>query len=250
MITFILESDEKGHVIHDFSFHLMHAIRYHEWLYGETTYSFVLSNEYKNKDDEIIPIGSLEFVMRHLQHPERVIPLNVPDILNIYPFTKREYIKHVSKESLKMQRLPIFVKESLVYKGIAARITDITQIKELPDVMFDASGLKSVHSEWRIFVQLGTIVGAKPYLSDDIFPRNPNQNVIEEMISKIETSRVNGVRFPLSYTLDVGVNEEETFLIEAHPFVSCGLYGFSNYQRLPSMMVQGYRYFQQQSREK
>lgn len=249
MITFILESDENGHVLHDFSFHLMHAIRYHDWMYGEKTYSFVLSNE-SIPEADMIPVGSLEFVMSHLQRPERVIPLNVPEVLNLHSFTKRDYHKFISKKKLKTKRLPLFVKESLVYKGTAAAITTVTQIEELPDVLFDVSEQKSIHSEWRIFVQQGIAVGAKPYLSEDILPISSDMDVVEAMIAVIESSRLKGDTFPLSYTLDIGVYEDETFLIEAHPFVSCGLYGFFNYQRLPSMIIQGYRYFQQQSGER
>lgn len=250
MVTFILESDENGHLFHDFSFHLMHAIPYHDWMYGEKTYSFVLSSKYTRKDEGMIPIGSLEFVMSHLQNPERVVPLNVPDMLNLNTFTKRDYHKLVSKDNLRTKRLPLFVKESLVYKGTTATITNVTQIEELPEVLFDVSEQKSIHSEWRIFVQQGIAVGAKPYLSESIMPITPDMDIVEAMIAVIESSRLKGEPFPLSYTLDIGVYEDETFLIEAHPFVSCGLYGFSNYQRLPSMMVQGYRYFQQQSGER
>ena len=47
---------------------------------------------------------------------------------------------------------------------------------------------------------------------------------------------------PLSYTLDVGINNNGTFIIEVHPFVSCGLYGFSDYRILCYMFENGFNY--------
>lgn len=40
---------------------------------------------------------------------------------------------------------------------------------------------------------------------------------------------------PIAYTLDVGVNSNNTFIIEVHDFFSCGLYGFSDNKILPYM---------------
>lgn len=47
---------------------------------------------------------------------------------------------------------------------------------------------------------------------------------------------------PLSYTLDAGINDNSQFLIEVHPFVSCGLYGFSDYRFLTQMTIAGFSY--------
>ena len=44
---------------------------------------------------------------------------------------------------------------------------------------------------------------------------------------------------PVAYTLDIGVKWKEggneTFVIECHDFYSCGLYGFSDLNKLPFM---------------
>jgi len=42
---------------------------------------------------------------------------------------------------------------------------------------------------------------------------------------------------PKAYTLDVGINEKGTFIIECHTFFSCGLYGFTDYKLLPLMFI-------------
>ena len=41
-----------------------------------------------------------------------------------------------------------------------------------------------------------------------------------------------------AYTLDFSISKEHgTFVLEAHRFYSCGLYGFSDYQILPWMFI-------------
>ena len=45
---------------------------------------------------------------------------------------------------------------------------------------------------------------------------------------------------PIAYTLDIGINDKGTFIIEIHDFFSCGLYGFANHSKLPFMF---YRWF-------
>jgi hypothetical protein len=48
---------------------------------------------------------------------------------------------------------------------------------------------------------------------------------------------------PVAYTLDVGVNNDGTFVIECHDFFSCGLYGFAKLDILPPMFSQWYHEF-------
>jgi len=48
---------------------------------------------------------------------------------------------------------------------------------------------------------------------------------------------------PIAYTLDVGVVNDKTYIIEVHDFFSCGLYGFSNHQILPFMFSRWFNSF-------
>jgi len=54
--------------------------------------------------------------------------------------------------------------------------------------------------------------------------------LINEMINEYKGKN-------LCYTLDVGVNDKGTFILESHDFFSCGLYGFSDYRILPKMFI-------------
>jgi len=47
---------------------------------------------------------------------------------------------------------------------------------------------------------------------------------------------------PVAYTLDVGINNRSTFVIEVHDFFACGLYGFADLNLLPLMF---YRWFKE-----
>lgn len=54
---------------------------------------------------------------------------------------------------------------------------------------------------------------------------------------------------PRAYTLDIGINEFGTTVIEVHPFVSCGLYGFHDLKVLPQMFIAGFNCFKGDNNE-
>ena len=66
----------------------------------------------------------------------------------------------------------------------------------------------------------------------------PDAYLIRELIREIEIQRALGHLLPSSYTLDIGVCDKGTFLIEMHNFVSCGTYGFYG-DILPYMYTEG-----------
>jgi hypothetical protein len=47
---------------------------------------------------------------------------------------------------------------------------------------------------------------------------------------------------PIAYTLDIGITDYDTIVIECHDFFSCGLYGFANHAIYPNML---YKWFWQ-----
>lgn len=251
MNTFYIETDKNGQVLHDFSFHLISAIAFHKWRYQEERYKIIFSKGKKmTKGKKWIPIGSIPFVLETLGNGgDKVTPLNVPDVLSKSVFTKRNLHKDKSLAELCQLPRPFFMKERLVYKGVTDIIEEGDSLSEYPPTRYDASEVVEITSEWRIFVHQDTIVGAKPYGSEKVVPMIPDESLLSAMVSTIEEYRLRGGHYPLSYTLDVGVNGNDgTFLIESHPFISCGLYGFSDYQLLPAMMIQGYRFLEQQTR--
>lgn len=266
MKHFLIQVSEKdGQVLHDFAFRLLDALRYAEWRHSEPIYtnSFSVAGETLESliasgvpSADIVPIGSLEFVMERMldmgvNGVENIKPLNVPLILNQPEFLGRTYESGVSREQLLTgnKAFPLFIKSADKYKGLTDIFDSVEQVRGLsPLEQFDISEVVDIQSEWRVFFHLDEMIGMKSYASNDFFPKSPNARFLYRMKKAIIEARAEGLLFPMSYTLDVGVCYEGSFLIECHPFVSCGLYGFDDLERLPSMMIQGFQYFLEETK--
>lgn len=233
-IKFLIQTiDDK--IEHDFSFGLIQAIKYNNWYYNEIKYSYCPAN-YTTKIvgfEDYIPIGSIEFVLEFYKiyyNIENIKPINIPKELKQYEFLKRNVIHYSELEDTPY--LPTgkcFVKSNDKIKGFA----DIIKYKEIPKGDYLISGLIDIDSEWRAFIFNKELVGLQNYSGD--FTLFPNIDLIYKMIDNYKNS-------PRSYTLDVGINyNNETFLIEAHQFFSCGLYGFADYRILPQMFISTHR---------
>lgn len=266
MKHFLIQVSEKdGQVLHDFAFRLLDALRYAEWRHPEPVYSksFSVAGETIKSllsegvsPADIIPIGSLEFVMSRMSDMgingvEKIKPLNVPPILNQLEYLGRHYESGVTRERLLAgdRSFPLFIKSADRYKGLADILDSVEQVRGLsPFEQYEVSEVVDIQAEWRVFFHLDEVVGMKSYASNDFFPKAPNARFLYRMKKAITEARQEDFSFPKSYTLDVGVSLDGSFLIECHPFVSCGLYGFDNLERLPSMLVQGYQYFIEQAK--
>jgi len=230
MKKFLIQG-KHNRTLHDFSFHLLEAIDYHKWFYNETIYTSELS---ENVDEpNCIPIGSLEFVFSYLKKhygidQKSIHPINIPKELFTSSFLKRQ-CEVLKKEEIKVNK-PLFIKSATEYKGFTSLVDDASAI---PEGTFFVSEEIDILSEWRTFVFNGKLVGIHHYLGD--FTLFPEVSMIQKMITSYKDC-------PPAYTLDVGINKDGTFLIEVHPFVSCGLYGFRDYKLLPSMFISSFHY--------
>lgn len=239
MKPFLIQT-KKGHIQHDFAFHLLESINHQNWFYGEKTYNYILSDEVEPSHTNMIPVGSLSFVFEymktHLQIDEQAIkPLNIPTELCKPLFLQRSvYFAH--PHEIKCQK-EIFVKSNERYKFFADIITNSTM---LPSGEYLVSEVIELESEWRVFVHQGEMVGLKHYAGD--FRKFPDVPMIDAMINEYKSS-------PLAYTLDVGIHSKGTCVIEVHPFVSCGLYGFQDPKRLPIMFQQGFTYMLREAKK-
>lgn len=227
----------NGKIKHDFNFHLIQSIEYNNWFYNKTLYEYTLS-ETAEKGSNFIPVGTLEFVFEYTEKyhgikKEKIKPINVPKELSFQiPFMKRKGWEMEKKEiPIGIHAEKLFIKSATKYKGY----TDIIKsLENVPDDYYFVTEAIEIESEWRVFVHRGEMVGLQNYSGD--FASFPDVSQIKYMIEAYKSS-------PVSYTLDVGINNEGTFIIEVHPFVSCGLYGFSDYKILPNMFIEGYKYF-------
>ena len=247
----------NGGTKHDFAFTLIESIRFHNWLHKNDTkyemkYKFINSYDIVEPDDiypiiqfksyhkNYIPIGSVEFVNEFLYHfyPEipQLKPINVPEELLNKEYSKRimfngdetDIVNGISNISIENW----FIKSNDVVKGLTVTFSKNHQLF-LPKGNYQFSEYISIDSEWRAFVYKNKLVGLQNYCGE--FTKFPNVNIIKEMILNYKSA-------PIVYTLDVGINDEGTFIIEVHsPINSCGLYGFANHAILHKMFYDSFK---------
>lgn len=239
--TFLIQTID-GRVAHDFSFTLLEAINYCNWHENKKVYDYILTKNtylplnndgepYKEDLEQIIPIGSVEFVLKYLNkyyNINNIKPLNIPQELRKPEYLKRWVdILRVNTNNtiiIDFGTQPMFIKDNTKIKGI----TEIfNPVRGYPIGEYLISEVVEIDSEWRAFVFNNRLVGLQNYLGD--FTMFPDVELIKKMISDFN--------YNSAYTLDVGINDKGTFIIECHDFFSCGLYGFADYKLLPLMFI-------------
>ena len=121
------------------------------------------------------------------------------------------------------------VKDNNKIKGLTSMVKNPEILSVPPGGNYQISKYISIDSEWRSFIYKGKLVGLQHYVGE--FTLFPDVRMIKHMIEVYEASK----EAPIAYTLDVGINDQGTFVIEVHDFFSCGLYGFTNHPILPQM---------------
>lgn len=230
----------NNQIRHDFSFTLLESIRFRNWLthgndppdivvhYVNTIYNdkgILEAPQFKNYQRDYVPIGTVEFVTEHLQRFYGLTPkpINVP--VELFPFAKRK-IWNGDNMSLDGLKGSWIIKSNDKIKDVVKLVKDPDVLSVPPNGNYQISEYITIDSEWRAFVYQGKLQGLQHYVGE--FTMFPNVRTIHRMIDKYKNA-------PIAYTLDIGINDDGTFVIECHDFFSCGLYGFSNHAILPSM---------------
>lgn len=193
----------------------------------------------------IIPVGSLEFVGKFLKRVhgvERMEPVEVPEMLRKADFLKRHYAIVEADDVPRAGRF--FVKDASVlkafsYAGNLEHLTEEERKKYIrPERRYQVSEMVDIVSEYRCFVHDDRLVAVNYYGGDcSVFP---DANIIRSMIGTymLDDSR------PAAYTLDVAVLKNRgTAILEVHPWVSVGLYGYMFGSELPYCYRDGFRYY-------
>jgi len=248
---FVLE--EKNNSF-DFEYELINSLDYQKWFYRDSNnfqHLFVEEGYFEYLKDipgkiEHIPVGSLFFVRKFLENKNKKMkkPNFIPESLKRKEFLNRKIalINEATEKKIKntlkeLQLEQFFIKELEEYKGFRGIINDCSVKLPLDyprNVLL--SEKMDIISEYRVFVYKDKLVGINNYSGE--FNKLPDLYLIEEMINEYKSEKDR----PMAYTLDVAITKEgKTALIEVHPFVSCGLYGFRRYDILPQMMITGYK---------
>jgi hypothetical protein len=177
-----------------------------------------------------IPVGSVEFVSESLRLQGYPVPKprNVPT--ELFPFAGRNIFNGKERDAPDGAS---FAKSNDKIKDIIYQTLMVYELdKPLPTGNYQFSSIVDFISEWRAFVWRGKLVGLQNYSGE--FTMFPDVDRIHQMIKAFNTA-------PCAYTLDVGVVDGVTCVVEVHDFFSCGLYGFADLQLLPLMVGGWYR---------
>jgi hypothetical protein len=247
----------NGEIRHDFSFTLLESIRFKNWLTrndkkDKIIVKYINIPELLEPDDiyppilfksfhsSYVPVGSVEFVTEFLQKFYGLTPKprNVPEALFDVRYAQRYIIN--STEAYFPHCGKSFIKSNDKIKSVCGIFNEKEPIN-LPAGNYQFSEVISINSEWRAFVYEGKLIGLQNYSGE--FTVFPDVEAIRSMINAFEKSGT----APVAYTLDVGVNNYHTFIIEIHDFFSCGLYGFTEHAKYPSMLHKWfYQYIQRE----
>lgn len=197
-----------------------------------------LRNKEVYKQQDLVPIGTIEFVSEYLKNAyniKKINPIEIPEYLRTDEFLKRDY-KIVNWENIP-KRGRHFIKDVSKLKAFGHILDldylDITTWADLKPSMdnlgFEAAVFNKEHlyqvssefdiqSEYRVYVLNHKIENICNYNGDcTIFP---DINLIKKAIALIEYHE----KWLKSYTIDIMVGPEGTAIIEIHNFQSVGLY--------------------------
>ena len=225
-----------GEIKHEFSWHLIKALEFHAWQSRNIDY---IVAEFENieffKRNNIVPIGSVEFVSEFLRlHYGKVPkPKNVPN--ELFDYAGRKIWRGYRKNITQSKEQPLFIKSNTKLKADSNGVNDGYEALLIEEDEYQISEIVDFNSEWRAFVFKNELVGLQNYLED--FTLFPDIKTIHDMIESYKKNA------PVAYTLDVGIMKDKTVVVEVHDFFSVGLYGFSNYKILPFMFSQWFYEF-------
>ena len=261
----IFEVDANTGIISSDTLEIYDSFRFINWKLGENEYilrfgklgsyeQFATIKDLLNDNpitvvnnievEEITPVGSLEFVEQFMC--KTVKPINIPiqiykqcqDLVGRkiwYINNTKDDINQVISEAKSLGFSELFVKGNVGCKKFDADIFDFTSLQahnKLPAKLFISETL-DIEAEWRAFVFRGQILDCKQYLGN--YKSTYSTDALDKAV-KVWTDS------PSAYTLDIAkLSDGRTVIIEAHNFISCGLYGFADKNKLAFMVRAAYR---------
>lgn len=246
MMKFILQ-DYK--IRPDFQMELLRAKEYWDWRNNgkpdeqKTIIEILGENDLGIEDG--CPVGSVEFCLDWFKkyYGKQPQPMNVPKSLS-YVVTSGRFIVNYTlpkdldllREDFKDYRLVYLKSNDLIKSSINGKYPIDDSIFELLEGQIQVSSPDDIDSEWRVFIYRGKIIDIKCYSGD---PFNiPGKTRVEKIIKTFENP-------PIAYTLDLYMpkNFTTSYVMEVHDFFSCGLYGFSCYEKYPFMLWRWFKEF-------
>lgn len=194
---------------------------------------------------DYIPVGDIPFVEAWLRsrYGKTMVPIEVPEVLRTREYLGRTY------EFMDRNKLPSYEKGHYFVKNISklkefnssAYEGRIPAPSTLPAGTYLLSEWVDIRSEFRVFVYFDKILAVQNYLGAPLV--FPDAAKVLKMVEQYKEDKGR----PEAYTMDIAVlcrkdQSAETVILEIHPFVSCGLYGFTH-PLIPDMLEAGIEYY-------
>lgn len=255
--TIIFEIDESSYTMMNDTVVILDSFKFANWIHPESytllfsTLSLKDSNiAYRSIKDmvlsensidivtlksnsRIVPIGSIEYVEKFLGKPIKA--LNVPKELRTEKICKRkiwEGTPETVKTLLNQGYTNLFIKDAAGVKKFEPTIIN-KFTEKLPKLCFISENIPNIKTEWRVFVYQKEIIDCRMYLGN--WRDTLDKDIVQYVVNEYSKS-------PTAYTLDFALLKSgETVLIEAHNFISCGLYGFEDHNKIKNMVLNAYR---------
>ena len=217
-------------------------------------YECILNTDMIEKEnlEKVIPVGSLNFVqmiLSRIHNVNHMNPIEVPDVLREDRFLKRKY-SIVPKKQLPnkgyyftkyVSKLKVFSHTGIIE---TLQYTDDGKEPFLKEGLYQVSEVVDILSEYRCFVQNDKLVAMNYYDGDcTVFP---DVSEIKSMIGNYMRDQYR----PKAYTMDIAViRDRGTAILDVHPWVSVGLYGYMFGSLLPYCYRDGFEYYINSNKE-
>lgn len=221
-------------------------IQFHNWFYSEnikgyfsdvantdrvsdTLQDYYMGNSRVVESTNIIPVGGLNFVSAYLG--KHIKPIDISRVDRKFTGREIQILSYDEMTAYLDRNGPRFIKSATKCKEFPAGKYDKNSIESIEKSInylhkshrFMISELIHLLAEWRLFIHKGKILDCKQYMGS--WESRFDEAFVKEMVASIPKSIIPYT----SYTVDIGLTDaNSTVLIEAHNFISCGLYGFEH----------------------
>lgn len=221
-------------------------IQFHNWFYDEnikgyfsdiantdrvsdTLQDYYMGNSRVAESTNIIPVGGLNFVSAYLG--KHIKPIDISRVDRKFTGREIQILSYDEMTAYLDRNGPRFIKSATKCKEFPAGKYDKNSIESIEKSInylhkshkFMVSELINLLAEWRLFIHKGKILDCKQYMGS--WESRFDEAFVKEMVASIPKSIIPYT----SYTVDIGLTDaNSTVLIEAHNFISCGLYGFEH----------------------
>lgn len=221
-------------------------IQFHNWFYGEnikgyfsdvantdrvsdTLQDYYMGNNRVVESTNIIPVGGLNFVSAYLG--KHIKPIDISRVDRKFTGREIQILSYDEMLAYLDRNGPRFIKSATKCKEFPAGKYDKNSIESIEKSInylhkshkFMVSELIHLLAEWRLFIHKGKILDCKQYMGS--WESRFDEAFVKEMVASIPKSIIPYT----SYTVDIGLTDANSIvLIEAHNFISCGLYGFEH----------------------